>query len=112
MSISSPIQKVAVLGSGLMGSGIAAHVANAGVPVLLLDLETKTVRDAIERMQKQKPAPFMSPKAVKLVEAGSFEQDLQRIAECDWIVEVVVEDADIKRSLYRRIEPLRKPGSI
>ena len=112
MSISSPIQKVAVLGSGLMGGGIAAHVANAGVPVLLLDMETKTVRDAIERMQKQRPAPFMSPQAAKLVEAGSFEQDLKRIAECDWIVEVVVEDADIKRSLYRRVEPLRKPGSI
>ncbi|HLQ26550.1 MAG TPA: 3-hydroxyacyl-CoA dehydrogenase NAD-binding domain-containing protein [Acidiferrobacterales bacterium] len=112
MSISSPIQKVAVLGAGVMGSGIAAHLANAGVPVLLLDMETKTVRNAIERMQKQKPAPFMSPQAIKLIESGSFEQDLKRIGDCDWIVEVVVEDADIKRSLYRRIEPLRKPGSI
>ncbi len=108
----SPIQKVAVLGAGVMGSGIAAHVANAGVPVLLLDMEAKTVRNAIERMQKQKPAPFMSTQAVKLIEAGGFEQDLKRVADCDWIVEVVVEDADIKRSLYRRIEQVRKSDSI
>jgi 3-hydroxyacyl-CoA dehydrogenase len=95
-----------------MGSGIAAHVANAGVPVLLLDMDTKTVRNAIEKMQKQKPAPLMSPQAVKLIEAGNFEHDLQRTADCDWIVEAIVEDADIKRSLYRRLEPMRKPGSI
>src|SRR4051812_10307509 len=83
-----PIKKVAVLGAGVMGSGIAAHVANAGIPVLLLDI----VPPALDKVLKQKPAPFFHPRAAELVEIGTFDKDLARISECDWVVEVVKED--------------------
>lgn len=108
----SAFKKVAVLGSGVMGSGLAAQIANAGVSVLLLDMDAAVVRKTLASMQKQKPAPFMSAKAAKLVEAGSFDADLARVAECDWILEVIVENLEIKRGLYQKLEAVRKPGSI
>src|SRR5206468_3954544 len=87
------IKKVCVIGSGTMGAGIAAQVANAGVPVLLLDIVPKegTDRDAIAKgavvkMLKTEPAPFMSKRAAKLVETGNIDDHLGRVAECDWIV--------------------------
>jgi len=112
------IQRCAVLGAGLMGSGIAAHLANAGLPVLLLDLPAKAgprsavAMGAIERMKKADPQPLMLPENAKLVTPGNFEDDLARLAECDWIIEVVVEDLGVKRVLYDRIDAVRKPGSI
>jgi 3-hydroxyacyl-CoA dehydrogenase len=113
------IEKAAVIGAGVMGSGIAAKIANAGVPVLLLDIPSGNGGDrsalaqgAIQRMLKADPAPFMHKGAAKLVEAGNTEDDLGRLAEADWIIEVVVEDLEVKHALYARIEEVRKNGSI
>jgi 3-hydroxyacyl-CoA dehydrogenase len=113
------INKVAVIGAGVMGAGIAAQVANAGVPVLLLDIVPKTgdnrnaiAEGAVAKMLKADPAPFMSKAAAKLVTPGNIEDDLDKLADCDWIVEAVVERLDIKQSLYRRIDQARKPGSV
>ncbi len=119
MALSGAIERCAVLGAGLMGSGIAAHLANAGLPVLLLDMLPKSGGDrnaiaagAIERMKKADPQPLMSPDAARLITPGNFEDDLPRLAECDWIIEVVVEDLGAKRALYDRVDAVRKPGSI
>jgi len=113
------IQKAAVIGSGVMGSGIAAQIANAGIPVLLLDIvpgdaEDRSVlaKTALSKAAKTDPAPFMSKRAMKLVEPGNLEDDLDKLADVDWIVEVVIEDLAIKQELYRKIEIGRKPGSI
>ena len=111
------IRKVCVIGAGVMGAGIAAHVANAGVPVLLLDIakdgpdRDAVAKGAVARMLKTDPAPFMSKSAAKLVETGNIDDHLERIAECDWIVEAIVERLDIKQSLYARIEALKRPGT-
>ncbi len=113
------IQKVAVIGAGVMGAGIAAHVANAGIPVLLLDIVPDGATDrnaiasgAVAKMLKADPAPFMSKAAAKLVTPGNIEDHLDQLAECDWIVEAVIERLDIKQSLYAKIEAVRKPGSV
>ena len=113
------INKVAVLGAGVMGSGIAAHVANAGVPVVLLDIVPDGANDrsmlakgAVERMLKQKPAPFMHKKNARLVTPGNLEDDLDQLADADWIVEAVLEDLDVKHKVYGEIEKVRKDGSI
>ncbi|WP_342165845.1 3-hydroxyacyl-CoA dehydrogenase/enoyl-CoA hydratase family protein [Methylobacterium sp. SD21] len=112
------IRKVAVIGAGVMGSGIAAHVANAGVPVLLMDIVPEGAADrnalakgAIAKMLKTEPAAFMSPRAAKLVEACNIEDHLDRLADVDWIVEVVIERLDAKQALYRRIDAVRRPGT-
>jgi 3-hydroxyacyl-CoA dehydrogenase len=117
------IKKVAVIGSGVMGSGIAAQVANAGIPCLLLDIVPKntpggaTSRNqlaeaAIARMLKAKPAPLMHPANAKLIRPGNLEDDLGQLKTVDWICEVVIENIDIKRDLYKKIDAVRKPGSI
>jgi 3-hydroxyacyl-CoA dehydrogenase len=112
------IRKVCVIGSGVMGAGIAAQVANAGVPVLLLDIVPKdggnrnaVAEGAVARALKTDPAPFMSAAAAKLIECGNIEDDLPRVAECDWIVEVVLERLDVKQSLYKRLQEVRRPGT-
>ncbi len=108
-----------MLGAGLMGSGIAAHLANAGLPVLLLDMLPKGGGDrnavaagAVERMRRADPEPFMTPDAARLITPGNFDDDLPKLAECDWIIEVVVEDLAAKRALYDRVDAARRPGSI
>lgn len=127
------IQRAAVLGSGVMGSGIAAHLANVGIPTLLLDivpreltkeeeakgltLEHKEVRNrlanqALQKLLKQKPAPLMSKSNLALIEVGNFEDDFHRLAEVDWIIEVVVENLEIKKSVFARVDEVRKPGTI
>jgi 3-hydroxyacyl-CoA dehydrogenase len=113
------IERAAVLGAGVMGSGIAAQLANAGIPVLLLDVVPEGADDrnvlakgALERMQKADPAPFMNRQAARLVTPGNLEDDLEALGAVDWIVEAVVEKLDIKRSLYARLEGVRKRGSI
>ncbi|MEE8246492.1 MAG: 3-hydroxyacyl-CoA dehydrogenase NAD-binding domain-containing protein [Alphaproteobacteria bacterium] len=115
----SGIQKVAVLGAGVMGAAIAAHVANAGLPVVLLDIVPKGSEDrnalaqgAIERMLKSKPAPFMRARAAKLITPGNLEDDLGLIADADWICEAVIENLEIKQKLYRELDQHRKAGSI
>ena len=112
------IKKVCVIGSGTMGAGIAAQVANAGVPVLLLDIVPREGDDrdaiakgAVARMLKTDPAPFMSKRAAKLVETGNIEDHLDKAGECDWIVEAIVERLDIKQSLYAKLEAVKKPGA-
>ena len=104
------IERCAVLGAGLMGAGIAAHLANAGFPVLLLDMEQRAA-GAIEKLKRADPQPLMTPDAAKLITAGSFD-DLSGLAACDWIIEVIVEDLAAKRAMYDRIDAVRKPGSI
>ena len=127
------IRRAAVLGSGVMGSGIAAHLANVGIPTLLLDivpreltkeeeakgltLEHKEVRNrlvnqALQKLLKQKPAPLMSKANLSLIEVGNFEDDFHRLAEADWIIEVVVENLDIKKGVFARVDEVRKPGTI
>jgi 3-hydroxyacyl-CoA dehydrogenase len=113
------IAKVAVIGAGVMGASIAAHVANAGVPVLLLDIvppgaanRNVIAAGAIEKMLKAEPAPFMGKAAARLVTPGNTEDDLDKLSDCDWIIEAVVERLDIKQALYRRIEATRKAGSM
>lgn len=112
------IRKVAVIGSGVMGSGIAAQVANAGVPVLLLDVVGKEANDrssvargAVAKLLKTEPAPLMAPKDAKLIEIGNVDDDLDKLAECDWIIEVVLERLDVKQALYKKIDAVRKPGT-
>ncbi|MET0269347.1 MAG: 3-hydroxyacyl-CoA dehydrogenase NAD-binding domain-containing protein [Sphingomonas sp.] len=111
------IRKVCVIGAGVMGAGIAAQIANAGVPVLLLDIAAREgdrdaiAKGAIAKMLKAEPAPFMSQAAAKLIEPGNIDDHLDRVAECDWIVEAIVERLDIKQALYARIEQLKRPGA-
>ncbi len=113
------IRKVGVLGAGVMGASIAAHVANAGLPVVLLDIVPKDATDrdalakgAIAKLLKAKPAAFMSPRRAKLVTPGNLEDGLGLLADCDWIIEAVVERADIKQRVYRSVDEVRKAGSI
>jgi len=115
------IERAAVIGAGVMGSGIAAHIANAGVPVLLLDIVPKDApkdkrsaiaEGALTKLLKTDPAPFMHRRNARLVTPGNIEDDLEKLAECDWIVEAVLEDPQIKQGLYKKIEKHRKKGSI
>ena len=127
------IRKVAVIGAGTMGGGIAAHAANAGLPVVLLDiapaaltaeeqakgltLESKAVRNRVvnagfDRAKKARPAALFTPDVAQRITLGNIEDDLGLIADADWIVEVIVEQLEPKRALMARIEQLRKPGSI
>ncbi|WP_206239681.1 3-hydroxyacyl-CoA dehydrogenase/enoyl-CoA hydratase family protein [Novosphingobium terrae] len=113
----SGVSKVCVIGAGTMGAGIAAQVANAGVPVLLLDMVTEgpdrsvVARKALERLGKSEPAAFMSKAAAKLVEVGNIEDDLAKVADCDWVIEAIIEKIEAKQALYERLEAVRKPGS-
>jgi 3-hydroxyacyl-CoA dehydrogenase len=127
------IDKVAVLGSGVMGGTIAAHLANAGLRVLLLDIVPKepndeeraaglgladrAVRNRIASagraaLEKMKPAPLFLPAYLSRIEAGNLEDDLPRLAECDWVVEVVVENLEVKRRLFERIAPHLRPDAV
>ncbi len=112
------IKKVCVIGAGTMGAGIAAQVANAGIPVLLLDILPKegenrnaVAEGAVAKMLKTEPAPFMNKRAAKLVETGNIEDDLGKVAECDWVVEAIIERLDIKQDLYAKLEEVRTPGT-
>jgi len=116
--MSDTIRKVCVIGAGTMGAGIAAQVANAGVPVLLLDIVPKDAGNrnaiaegAVAKMLKTEPAPFMSKSAAKLVETGNIEDHLEKIAECDWVIEAVIERLDIKQGLYAKIEAVKRDGT-
>ena len=119
------IQKVAILGSGVMGSRIACHFAGIGVQVLLLDIvpagigadekksaRNKIVNDALQATLKSNPSPVYHKNVAKLISTGNFEDDLVSISTCDWIIEVVVERLDIKQQLFEKVEQYRKPGTI
>ncbi|MEW6131006.1 MAG: 3-hydroxyacyl-CoA dehydrogenase/enoyl-CoA hydratase family protein [Acidobacteriota bacterium] len=127
------IEKVAVLGSGTMGAQIAAHLANAGIEVLLLDIAPKELTESeaakgltldhpavknrivnagLETAKKIRPAAFFSSSVASLVSIGNFEDDLAKINQCDWVIEAVIENLEIKSALYEKVDKLRKPGSI
>jgi 3-hydroxyacyl-CoA dehydrogenase len=113
------IEKACVIGAGVMGAGIAAQIANAGVPVLLLDIVPKDATDrsviakgAIDKLLKSDPAALMSKSAAKLITPGNIEDDLEKLKDVDWIVEAVIEKLKIKQNLYRKLEGHRKAGSI
>ena len=115
------IHKVAILGAGTMGARIAAHFANAGVPSYLLDIvppdadapaRNKIAAAGLDAAKKAKPAAFMDGSLARLVTVGNFDDDLKKLADVDWIIEAVVENLEIKRSLLKKIEAIRKPGTI
>jgi 3-hydroxyacyl-CoA dehydrogenase len=113
------IRSVAVLGAGTMGSRIAAHFANAGVPALLLDIvvpgqpnRNAAALKGIENALKQRPGGFFTDDKAALVQPGNFEDNLQQLAGCDWIIEAVVENIDIKRALWHKVDAVRKPDAI
>jgi 3-hydroxyacyl-CoA dehydrogenase len=119
------INKVAILGAGTMGARIAAHFANAGVPSYLLDIvpaevapsagaaaRNKIAAAGLEGAKKSKPAAFMDASLARLVTVGNFEDDLKKLAEVDWIIEAVVENLELKQALLRKVETVRKPGTI
>jgi 3-hydroxyacyl-CoA dehydrogenase len=131
--VSYKIEKAAVLGAGTMGAQIAAHLANAGIEVLLLDMvpaelnqeelakglttESRQFRNrfanaGLEAAKRIKPAAFFSASVAQLVSTGNFEDDLDRAAKADWIIEAVIEKLEIKRNLFEKLEKLRKPGTI
>src|SRR5437764_10120984 len=128
-SAMTPVKKAAVLGAGTMGAQIAAHLANAGIPTLLLDIvpredaseiqpsgrPQKSDRNAIARAgldaaKKAKPAAFLTADLASLVTVGNLEDDLPKLKDCDVIIEAVVENLEIKRSLYEKVEQHRRPG--
>jgi 3-hydroxyacyl-CoA dehydrogenase len=117
------IKKVAVLGSGVMGSRIACHFANIGVEVLLLDIvskdagtdkksRNKLVNGELETALKSNPSPIYRKNFAKRITTGNFEDDLKDIATCDWIIEVVIERLDIKKQVFENVEKYRKPGTL
>ena len=103
---------MAVLGAGTMGAQIAAHVANAGVPVVLLDLTADIARVGLTRARALKPDPFFTADAAALVATGGFDGDLSKLAAVDWITEAVVEQLEVKRALLERVDAVRRPGTI
>ncbi|MBM3778655.1 MAG: 3-hydroxyacyl-CoA dehydrogenase [Acidimicrobiia bacterium] len=111
-TVAHTIRSAAVLGAGTMGAQIAAHLGNAGVPVQLLDVSLDAARDGISRAKRLKPDPAFSPDTWSHVTPGSFDDDLPRIGRADWIVEAVVEQLDIKRSLFEKVDAHRRAGSI
>ncbi|HUR35074.1 MAG TPA: 3-hydroxyacyl-CoA dehydrogenase NAD-binding domain-containing protein [Vicinamibacterales bacterium] len=112
MTTSSSIRSAAVLGAGTMGAQIAAHLANAGVPVLLLDLTPEAARDGLKRAAALKPDPFFTRQASTLITTGGFTDSLAQVAGSDWIIEAVVETLDAKQALFTQLEPLRAPHAI
>jgi len=112
------IKKVVIIGSGTMGSGIAAQVANAGIPVSLLDLPSnersrnQIVENAKERILKSRPPLLIEKNKIDLITAGNTEDDFDLVREADWVVEAVVESIDIKKNIYKKIEQVRKKDSI
>src|SRR5690625_970889 len=127
------IKRAAVLGSGVMGSGIAAHLANVGIPTLMLDivpreltekekqkgytLDDKVVRNRIagegkKALLKQKPSPITTKRSLDLIEVGNMEDDMEKLGDVDWIIEVVVENLDVKKKVFAEVDKYRKEGSI
>ncbi len=114
------INKVSVIGSGIMGSRIACHFANIGVEVLLLDIankddsnnKNKIVDEYLKNTLKSKPSPIYLKEFSKRIETGNLDDDIKKIASSDWIIEVIIEDLEIKKQLFQKIETYRKPGTI
>ncbi|MEL7249295.1 MAG: 3-hydroxyacyl-CoA dehydrogenase/enoyl-CoA hydratase family protein [Bacteroidota bacterium] len=125
--MSRRIRKAAVLGSGVMGSGIACHFANIGLEVLLLDIvprdlsddekshpaaRNRIVNDALKKAIKSKPAPLYDKAFASRIQTGNFDDDFEKISDCDWVIEVVIERLDIKQQIFEKVDQYRKPGSL
>ncbi len=110
--MTSEVKSVAVLGGGTMGLGIAAASADAGANVLLLDVSLAAAEASFDRMKNIRPPAFEDPASADKIILGSFEGDLAKIADYDWICEAIVEDVNVKRELFTKLEPLRKEGSV
>ena len=106
------IRSVAVLGAGVMGAQIAAHLANAGVPVLLLDVSAEAAAKGLQRARALKPDPFFTPDTWKLIATGGIDEMLPRTHTADWIIEAIVERLEVKRELLARVDAARRPGTI
>ncbi|WP_404454048.1 3-hydroxyacyl-CoA dehydrogenase/enoyl-CoA hydratase family protein [Virgibacillus necropolis] len=127
------IKRAAVLGSGVMGTGIAAHLANVGIPTIMLDiapreltndeekkgltLEDRAVRNRIaaqskKALLKQKPSPITSKSSLDLIEIGNMDDDMEKLSDVDWIIEVVVENLDIKKKVFANVDKYRKEGTV
>ena len=106
------IKKVVVIGSGTMGSGIAAHLCNANVPVTLLDLKTEISEKARERIYKSRPPLLIDKSKINNIKVGNINEDFETVKDADWIVEAVVERIDIKHDIYSKIFKNRKDGAI
>src|SRR5213078_4829973 len=114
------VKKAAVLGAGTMGAQIAAHLANAGIPTVLLDIVPKDqaadrnaiARAGLEAARRSKPAAFFTADRAALVTVGNFDDDLPKLKDCDLIIEAVVENLEIKRGLYEKLEQHRRPESV
>src|SRR5690606_22561634 len=121
--MTEPIRRICVLGSGVMGGAIAAHIANAGLDVTLLDIvpdkagpgtsaRNQVVLGALSRMGKQKPAPFSHPDHARVVRVGNFEDDLSIVSSVDLVIEAIIERLDIKRSLFEKLDALTRDDTI
>jgi 3-hydroxyacyl-CoA dehydrogenase len=106
------IRKAAVLGAGTMGSRIAAHLANAGLPVVLLEISTDGARRAVDGLLRGKPLAFYDPSLAGRITIGNFDDDLAKLADCDWVIEAVAENLDIKRTLLRKVAPQLRRDAI
>src|SRR5688500_2401031 len=127
------IRRAAVLGSGVMGSGIAAHLANVGIPTVMLDIvpreltdeekkqgltrDDRSVRNRLaaqskQALLKQKPSPITTKESLDLIEVGNMEDDLDKLKDVDWIIEVVVENLDIKKKVFAQVDSVRQEGTI
>ena len=110
--MNASFRSAAVLGAGTMGAQIAAHLANAGVPVLLLDVSREAAEAGVKRASQLKPDPFFTRLAASLITTGGFDEDLDKIEGADWIIEAIVEQLEVKRGLFERVERARRQGTI
>ncbi|MFZ9681074.1 MAG: 3-hydroxyacyl-CoA dehydrogenase family protein, partial [Bacteroidia bacterium] len=118
--MNTKINKVAVLGSGIMGSRLACHFANCGLEVLLLDMPDPTqdnnpnnlVNKALATAVASKPSPLYLDSLAAKIQTGNFRDDLPKVADCDWVIEAIVEQLEPKQDLYQRLEVHRRPGSL
>jgi 3-hydroxyacyl-CoA dehydrogenase len=110
--MSQKIEKVAVLGAGIMGAQIAGHLANAGIPSYLFDINDELAKNGVDSLTSLKPAPLYKPKNAELVKPCTYENDIEKIAEVDWVLEAVVERLDIKEKVYNSLLPHLKDTAI
>ena len=106
------IEKVAVLGAGVMGAQLAAHLSNAGVPCFLFDISQEIADQGLAAAVKLKPAAFYNPKTASLITPCNYDEHIEKLREVDWVLEAVVERLDIKHELFQRIAPLLKESAV
>ena len=112
MSENFKINKVAVLGTGVMGAQIAAHLTNAKIPVLAFDISQEIAKKGVEASTKLKPSAYYNPKTVEMITPLNYEDHIDQISECDWVIEVIAERLDWKQDLYQKIQPHLKKDAI